>query len=442
MRMGLEVGGSAGTDKAVAYCARVKPAIMKWRHFDARALAECRAQSPNTLHIGRIVDGHGSNSEYDRLQARILDKAREYGSLFDYWEGANEPIGDTAHPDDIRWLAGREVGLAQRLNAMGRGALIGGFSTGVLDDTELDPFAKAFEYAHAVGWRRCAIHSHEYGAGYWAMNVKTPDGRNQTPRGGAFTGFSQDPNAYWNPALTGWLCLRYRDIIPLLRVRGWTGVRLFITESGIDNTHGDPRTNAKGWKDSRGTIFENVPGLGTFAGQGKWYAWQLSHDYPHFIMGAVDFGFGDTGADWPSFRLDNEPEMFEAFQVRQLELPVGGLSGVYVPTPETRPPDPVPPVIQPRPTPPRQPAIDLPATVGADHYVTVAPRGGEGWAAYAGRMHGHPAADFNLRLGWAVEILAANGIAATRADVQAGRVPQPSSRGAWKSPWHRPEVKP
>lgn len=435
MRMGLEVGGSAGTDKAVAYCARVKPAAMKWRHFDARALAECRAQSPNTLHIGRIVDGHDSAEDYARLQARVLDKAREYGSLIDYWEGANEAVADAAHPDWIREFAKREVGLAQRLNAMGRGALIGGFSTGVLDDTELRPFAKAFEYMQAVGWRRCALHAHEYGGAYTALNVKTPDGRNQTPHNGAWTGFSPDPNAYWNPALSGWLMLRYRDIIPILRAHGWTNVRLFITESGIDNTNGDPRTNAKGWKDSRGTPFENVPGLGTFAGQMKWYAWHLSHDHPHFIMGAVDFGFGDTGASWPSFRLDDEPDMLEAFTRRQLELPTGTLGGVYVPTPETRPPDPVPPVIQPRPTPPAPPAIALPPAVGADHVVTVAPRAGEGWALYAGRMHGHSAADYWLRIGWAVEVLAANGIAATREDVTAGRVPSPSSR-PWRSPWH------
>lgn len=335
MRIGLHVNDSPGHDRALDYCRRVKPAAMKWLSPDAALLRECRAASPSTKHIGRVVVTHRQVEDYGQVQNATLDRAREFHGLIDYWEGANEAIGDTAHPDRIREFARLEVGLAKRLNEMGVGALIGGFSTGTLDDGKLDAFAGAFDYMNAVGPAKCALHFHEYAAAYVSYQVKTADGRNQWPDGGSFTGPSTDPAVWWNPQLRGWLTLRYRDLLPLIRTR-WPNARGFITESGIDNTNKDPRSNGKGWKDSRGTPWETINGLGDYAGQMKWYAWQLSHD-PSFILGCVDFGFGATDPDWASFDLSNELAMLERFIAGQLELPVGAIGAVPAPSPGVPP---------------------------------------------------------------------------------------------------------
>jgi len=105
----------------------------------------------------------------------------------------------------------------------------------------------------------------------------------------------------------------------------------------------------------------------------------------------------------------------------------------------SRTPAPAPPAPPPAP-PPVAPPVTLPAVVSAGVAAMGVPREGEGWALFAGRMHGHPAASYGLRLAWAVEVLAANGIAATASAVHAGQVAAPTTRGAWRSPWHRPEV--
>lgn len=136
-----------------------------------------------------------------------------------------------------------------------------------------------------------------------------------------------------------------------------------------------------------------------------------------------------TDAAHPTNNIMANPELRDALVRAPMfetaaRVPVRGASPVPVPAPS-----PIP-----------RPPVALPATVHDALTVTMAPRPAEGWGAFAGRMHGHGAADYTLRLGWAVEVLAANGIPASRADVQAQRVPQPSARPAWASPWHRPEV--
>lgn len=336
MRIGLHINNSPGHRQAVEYCRRVKPPFMKWLSPDAAILRECLAVSPGTRHIGRIVWGEQTHDRRNAFDNRVLDAAREFKGLIHFWEGYNEHIGDSAPEREIRQFAADEVNFAKKLNAIGVGALIGGFSTGTLDDGKLRSFTEALDYANLVGPDKCMLHSHEYAAAYVGYCVKTPDGKNQWPDGGGFTGISTDPNVWRDRTLKGWLTLRYRDLIPLVKTR-WPRVRLVITEWGIDNTTKDPRSNSKGWKDSRGTQFETILGLGNYAGQGGWYAWQASAD-ADFIGGIVDFGFGATDPAWGSFNLGNEPAMLEQFTTEQERQPATGGA-----TPPPQPPPPAPP---------------------------------------------------------------------------------------------------
>lgn len=323
MRIGLHINNSPGHRQAVEYCRRVKPPFMKWLSPDGAILRECLAVSPNTKHIGRIVWGEQTHDRRNAFDNRVLDAAREFKGLIHFWEGYNEHLGDGASEREIKRFAGDEVNLAKKLNQLGVGALIGGFSTGTLDDGKLLAFAEALDYANLVGPDKCMLHSHEYAGAYIGFCVKTPDGRNQLPQGGSFTGLSTDPNVWRSRTLKGWLTLRYRDLIPLVKPR-WPNVRLVITEWGIDNTVPHPIPGGrKGWKDSRGTPFEAPIGLGNWAGQGGWYAFQATAD-GDFIGGIVDFGFGATDPNWATFNMADEPAMLEEFTTTQERQPQVG----------------------------------------------------------------------------------------------------------------------
>ena len=145
MRVGLHTNNSPGNRQAVEYCRRVKPPFMKWLSPDAAIIRECLVVSPNTRHIGRVVWGDQTHDARGRFNGRTLDAAREFKGLIAYWEGYNEHIGDQERPGVIRAFADAEVDFAKKMNAIGVGALIGGFSTGTLDDGKLEAFAAALD---------------------------------------------------------------------------------------------------------------------------------------------------------------------------------------------------------------------------------------------------------------------------------------------------------
>lgn len=432
--------------EAVDYCAAVQPAMMKWMEPDPAVIAECIRRSPGTRHVLRQYWGDQRPDAYPRFRAQALDRTRHVLAGLRaaglatsdargprvWMEGYNEHVTKDTPRGEVVDFARQEVGLAQALNGLGAGALVGGFSTGFLDEVHLDAFGEALRYCQAHP-AAAALHFHEYAGPTMVYGVETGDGRNQWRHPhGPWTGFSDTREAYYRPGLWGWLTLRYRRLLPMLDARGLGNVRFAITESGTDDTPPRPGGQGSGWRDWAGSEWSRGP-VGDYADQLHWYMWHITRDARRFV-GVVDFGWGTIDPRWNAFDLSQDRGMANRVRARQLELPAE-----YAPAP--------PPVVLPpsqpdpghRPVPiPRPPA--LPPTTAADLFVALAPRPGEGWGAFAGRMHGHGAADYTLRLGWAVEVLAANGIPASRADVQAQRVPQPSARPAWASPWHRPEV--
>ncbi len=376
MRLGLHVIADRALDRAVDYCRRAQPSVMKWLEPRRDIVLACRSASPGTKHIGRVVWNPQSPSTYHDFQNRTLSKARELLGAIDYWEGWNEHIAPSTSEDDVKEFARLETGLAKRLNDEGFGALIGGFSTGVLDSGRLAAFRRAFEYIQEVGPGRCALHFHEYAGAYMGLFLETPDGKNQWDHPGRrWTGFSLDRQVYYDSTLQGWLTLRYRKLIPLLEREGWDRVHFVITESGIDDTNPRPGPpNMKGWRDYDGTEWSRGP-MGDYADQLHWYMWQLSYD--RRVIGAVDFGYGTIDPAWNSFDLAQRQDMFDRVLARQLELPVRYHSDP-VPGPQPTPgptPIPVPPIPVPPPPSP------------ADRGLATQVRSGEGWGAIARRVY-------------------------------------------------------
>jgi hypothetical protein len=152
---------------------------------------------------------------------------------------------------------------------------------------------------------------------------------------------------------------------------GLTGVRMFFSETGIDDVNPRPGgANRKGWRDYHGTEWSRLPGIGDYADQLRWYGWHLGHD--HYVLGWVDFGFGTEDPAWNSFALDQTPDMFARVIVEQRRLPVGHINPA--PAPEPTPPTiPTPPV-----TPSPMPAVRAAIQVEA----------GDGWYAVCRRAYG------------------------------------------------------
>lgn len=317
MKIGPHVNDNGQTDALIAYCARVKPPVIKMLAPAADIIARVKAVSPGTRVVGRVVWDPQTLDAYGDFQKRTLSRAREVGHGVDWWEGFNEHITDDAPATYIRKFADAEVGLAKRLLDAGFGAAIGGFSTGVLDDREIDPFMQALQFCHDNSGR-VLFHFHEYSGPYMQFGVKTADGKNQQPHGSGFTGATTDPRLLESPALRGWLTLRYRDLWEIIQRRGLTGVRMLISESGIDNVTNRPGGQGRGWRDFHNTEWSRLPGIGDFAEQMAWYARQLSHD--HYIVGAVDFGWGAVSRDWHSFDLTRDRDMLERFTALQASI--------------------------------------------------------------------------------------------------------------------------
>lgn len=343
MRIGLHLHSTRSADAVVDYCRKVRPPIMKMLHPDRELVLRCKDASPGTRWIGRIVDPNDLR-DYDQYQAKVLSAAKTHPEI-DAWEGVNEPA---ERGDGMRELARKEVGLAKRLNDLGKVACIGGFSTGFIEsDDDFEPFRAALEYCHAHP-NSCWLHFHEYSAPYMQFGVITPDGKNQFPKGqGPFTGFSVNREDYYQEGLCGWLTLRYRMLRRKLVEEGLPGVNFVITESGIDGgVRGRPGPGGGGWRDFD-TAEWTPQSVGDYSDQMHWYAWHLSCD--PFVVGAVDFGFGSIDPTWHSFGLDREETMLKACAEKQTFLPVGTFAGSGVepvPLPHGEPEPPPRPIIQ------------------------------------------------------------------------------------------------
>jgi GH25 family lysozyme M1 (1,4-beta-N-acetylmuramidase) len=326
-RMGLHVHAHLGWDEAVEYCRVVKPAIMKWLSPSRQVLERCHAVSPGTKHVLRPYWANQDlGGAHDAFVRHSQDGVREFGQLIDWYEGYNE---FACHDHQLlRRFCSAEMDRARKLNAMGVGCAMGGFSTGAFDQggKAYDAVKPMLEFLHATGPHN-VWHSHEYAGPYMGYMTRTADGRNQWPRtpsnpGGSYNGWSQDSAQYWRPGLDGWLTLRYRMLREKLVADGLTNVHMIFTECGVDDTNPRPGgANRKGWRDYRDSEWSRIPGQGDFASQLYWYGWHLSRD--PYVLGWCDFGWGSEDPQWWSFSLDKTPDMLARVVQTQTTLPIG-----------------------------------------------------------------------------------------------------------------------
>jgi len=154
-----------GPDDRVADAVRQgKPAVLKVVDPDVGWVHKLHDASPDTVLVGRIVDDsvrHKLTAQEGRAFAeRVLQKANELGGVIRWWEGSNEAASG---PEPIQRLCEFERAFAERIQAEGYHALVGGFSTGVpqivgpntevpwLGEWEL--FYPAMRVAHGVHFR-------------------------------------------------------------------------------------------------------------------------------------------------------------------------------------------------------------------------------------------------------------------------------------------------
>lgn len=158
---------SLGPDDRVADAVRRgKPAVFKVVDPDVGWIQKLHEASPDTVLIGRVVDdslaGKLAAAAGRAFAERVLRKADELEGLVRWWEGSNEAASG---PEAIRRLCEFERAFAERLQAEGHHALVGGFSSGVPEIVgpdgevpwmgEWELFYPAMEAAHGV-------HFHEY----------------------------------------------------------------------------------------------------------------------------------------------------------------------------------------------------------------------------------------------------------------------------------------
>lgn len=408
MRLGLHANDTSNHAAILDYYDRSGAKVFKTLVFHAPLLGALKAR--DVTIIGRVYTDTqrlGGQVAKDFLK-NLVETAKRHPQV-DYWEGYNEEF---AGPDDIGRYAEFEIERMQALEAIGRKAIIGCFSCGTpalpddADPNKAQSWARFMPaIAHAHRSKRHALGLHEYSGPYMQYFTETPDGHNQW-KSNRWTGISANSNFYWLKNLTGHLTLRYRKVYAqALAAAGYGDLPLFITEGGLDDTTPRPGPHGKGYKAFQQGGWDSLDGIGDYAEQLFWYFWQISHDT--YVKGATDFGWEGTRTGWPDFDLSTDAAMLNRIiDKMKRDLPVGHFGAT------TPAPTPVPPVVTPAPTPipPVSPPGPIPAPIPNQFsQVLGIPITGEGWAAFAGRVAGHPLARYAHRLTWAREIAAANG---------------------------------
>lgn len=320
MRLGLHVNKFDTNSKedrlAREYVAAVRPPFVKAldEPLNREFLQFCRDHGCEVL--GRIVFPEGQQGVEDHGPwrghiDRIRDKALEFPEVT-HWEFLNE----CHHKgDDMDRYAQCCITFMQAMEAIGRKAVVGSFSTGTPDEDQWVRFRPAVEHAwhngHAIG-----VHQ------YASPDMRFMCGRNQWNGGNpTFDDTCTDPR------VEGWHTLRHRKFLPIIRSWG-VSARIVVTESGNDDIFqnddhmkgffGQDKNKKRGfrqWKDFGHKI-------GDYADQLRWYCWQLSQD-PE-VIGVVDFGFSANRDEWKPFDLTRDEEMLKAIQASQATLPRGG----------------------------------------------------------------------------------------------------------------------
>jgi len=380
VRVGPHCNTFGDRDKLRDWVRRAQPAVMKTLVFDDGFVEELKRLAPHMRVIGRLYTPHQplDNDGKGWVRSELVPCARRHPSI-DYWEGYNEVAPFAA--DEQRAYADIEAYRVNALADVGRRAVVGNFSTGVLSTEGILRMRPMLDAAlEHESW----FGTHEYSGPHMMWMA----GQNQWDRAAGVPIRYDDPCE--SPDVRGYTTLRYRHFWPVLSDLGYGDIPLVITEGGIDDVQPRPGGQGKGWRDWQDTAWARIPGIGDYADQWHWYMLQLSYDNGKgrpLVVGAVDFGWGTEDPQWDSFNLEFEDAMRGRLLDRQCLLPLRHhIQQEPIPTPGPLP------------------------RVTDKVFVAAQVRGERSPAQFAGAAAGHPNASYHKRLAWWREIAELNGL--------------------------------
>jgi len=288
-KLGLHVTRNASPD-IMKFVREVKPAVVV-AVGDVGWLAEVKAASPETVTIGRLLEGDQSFNDHPVYRARefVNGNAATYlaNQGVDYWLGWNEPVIDELW--QMEWYAAYEAERVIAMSELGLKAAIGNFSAGCPEADEFAAFLPALEAAKAYGG---VLAVHEYSAPSMQDGV-----------GAGIPGHEDNPSF-------GALTLRYRFWVEHYMRPNDLMIPVVVTEAGIDG--GVLRLDPPlfGWREFGGSVPDGVEPQTweSYRSQLSWYDDQLRQD--EYVLGFAIFNVGDADGQWASFDvLDKLPDL-------------------------------------------------------------------------------------------------------------------------------------
>lgn len=304
MRTGLHCNTTRNQAKLLDYYRRSGARVVKVMEYDPPTLDALKALGVTIIGRRYIERADLDNKAFIK---EIAGLARGYPQV-DYWEGFNEVFSD--RDGNIEKYAQYEIDRMKALEAVGKKAAIGCFSTGTPDMVDWPLFRPALEYAYQHGH---ALALHEYAGPFMQWLC----GENQWDHEAGRPKRVDDPCV--SPTVEGWLTLRYRKAYKLFKTWGLGDLPFFITEGGIDDTTPRPGGQGNGYKDHQQEEWIRLHG--DYSIQRRWYMWQVSHDKQ--CKGVVDFGWDDASGKWAAFDLSTDDAMRERIIAAEASLPAG-----------------------------------------------------------------------------------------------------------------------
>jgi hypothetical protein len=267
---------------------------------DVSWLADVKEDSPETLTIGRLLEGDQSFNDHPvaRARAYVAAAAATYAAnpRVDYWLGWNEPVIDEQW--QMEWYAAFEAERVNALAKLGLKAAIGNFSAGTPEANEFGAFLPAVEAAKAHGG---ILAVHEYSAPSMRDGV-----------GAGIPGLEATDSH-------GALTLRYRFWYQHFLQPNDLVIPLVVTEAGIDGgVLQGMQPQLFGWRDFQEGLPEGMSALTwqDYAAQLSWYDDQLRSD--PYVLGFAIFNAGDPDGQWASFDVtDKLPDLVEMMASKQ-----------------------------------------------------------------------------------------------------------------------------
>ncbi|MHB1354856.1 MAG: hypothetical protein ACYCZF_02645 [Anaerolineae bacterium] len=283
-KVGLHVARNA-SPAVMMFIRATKPAVVVSMD-DLDWLSEVKQISPNTITLGRFIEGDQSFVGDPVVRARefVNDQSQRFlaNPGVDYWLGWNEPTIDSVA--DMTWFAAFEAERTRAMAELGLRVAIGNFSTGVPEADEFEAFLPAVAAAKQYGG---ILALHEYSA------PTLRDGLNAgIPGAEAING-------------AGALTLRYRYWYDhYLRTLDLV-IPLVITELGIDGGVLAPvEVNRGGWRDFLDSSVFGVPSpeaTASYLEQLSWYDDELRRD--PYVIGFAIFNAGTPNGRWATFDI-------------------------------------------------------------------------------------------------------------------------------------------